>query len=255
MNLIGTILVYTGLAASVLGVVSLLKPLTFLGIVSRSSGLLMLGCGIVVFLIGEGLPVSETQTQARQTGLDEYLPVYQFEEFHSIHVHASRERVFKAIQEVSADEISLFTALTWARRFGQSGQESILNAPSHQPLLAVALRTGFMKLAEEQDREIVLGTLVVRPPQWRPNKRPTADDFKELSAAGFAVAAINFRIQDKTGGFSLLTTETRAYAMNASARRKFAAYWRVIYPGSALIRVMWLRAIRHRAEMLLPKAS
>jgi hypothetical protein len=29
----------------------------------------------------------------------------------------------------------------------------------------------------------------------------------------------------------------------------------VIYPGSALIRVMWLRAIRHRAEMVLPKAS
>jgi len=111
-----------------------------------------------------------------------------------------------------------------------------------------------MKLAEEQDREIVLGTLVVRPPRWRPNKRPTPDDFKELRAAGFAVAAINFRIQDQTGGFSLLTTETRAYATNASARRKFAAYWRVIYPGSALIWVMWLRAIRHRAEILLPKA-
>jgi hypothetical protein len=97
--------------------------------------------------------------------------------------------------------------------------------------------------------------LVVRPPQWRPNKRPTAGDFKELRAAGFAVAAINFRIQDEIGGFSLLTTETRACATDVSARRKFAAYWRVIYPGSALIRVMWLRAIRHRAEMLLPKAS
>ena len=26
-------------------------------------------------------------------------------------------------------------------------------------------------------------------------------------------------------------------------RRRFAGYWRVIYPGSALIRRMWLRAI------------
>jgi hypothetical protein len=255
MNLIGTILVYAGLAASFLGVVSLLKPLTLLGIVSRWYGLLVLGCGIVLFLIGETLPVSETRIQAQQTELDEYLPVYQFEEFHSILVHAPRERVFKAIQEVSADEISLFSALTWIRRLGQSGQESILNAPPQQPLLAVALRTAFMKLAEDQDREIVLGTLVVRPPQWRPSKRPTADNFKELRAAGFAVAAINFRIQDERDGFSLLTTETRAYATDASARRKFAAYWRVIYPGSALIRVMWLRAIRHRAEMALPEAS
>jgi len=34
----------------------------------------------------------------------------------------------------------------------------------------------------------------------------------------------------------------------AQATRTFAAYWRMIYPGSALIRVMWLRAIRLRAE-------
>jgi len=27
-------------------------------------------------------------------------------------------------------------------------------------------------------------------------------------------------------------------------------YWRVIYPGSALIRRMWLRAIKKRAEAL-----
>lgn len=250
MNLIGTILVYVGLAASFLGVVSLLKPLTFLGIASRWYGLLALGCGIVLLLIGETLPASEKQIRVQQTQLDEYVPVYQFEEFHSILVHAPPERVFKAIQEVSADEISLFRALTWIRRFGQSGQESVLNAPPHQPLLAVALRTGFMKLAEGQDREVVLGTLVVRPPRWRPNTRATPDDFKQLRAAGFAVAAINFRIQEEAGGFSLLTTETRAYATDASARRKFAAYWRVIYPGSALIRVMWLRAIRHRAEAM-----
>jgi hypothetical protein len=48
-----------------------------------------------------------------------------------------------------------------------------------------------------------------------------------------------------------LTTETRIYATDTSARKKFAAYWRVIYPGSALIRVMWLRAIRGRAEQRL----
>jgi hypothetical protein len=38
------------------------------------------------------------------------------------------------------------------------------------------------------------------------------------------------------------------HATDDSARRKFARYWRVIYPGSALIRRMWLRAIKLRAE-------
>jgi hypothetical protein len=37
------------------------------------------------------------------------------------------------------------------------------------------------------------------------------------------------------------------FASSPSARRRFAAYWRVIYPGSAIIRRMWLRAIEHRA--------
>ena len=32
------------------------------------------------------------------------------------------------------------------------------------------------------------------------------------------------------------------------ARRSFRRYWRVIYPGSAAIRLAWLRAIRRRAE-------
>ncbi len=37
-------------------------------------------------------------------------------------------------------------------------------------------------------------------------------------------------------------------ATDAQARRRFACYWRVIYPGSALIRRMWLRAVKKRAE-------
>ena len=41
---------------------------------------------------------------------------------------------------------------------------------------------------------------------------------------------------------------TRVCAADPQAVRAFAAYWRVIYPGSALIRIMWLRAIRLRAE-------
>ncbi len=46
----------------------------------------------------------------------------------------------------------------------------------------------------------------------------------------------------------LVTAETRVYATDASARRRFARYWRVIYPGSALIRRRWLRAMKRRAE-------
>jgi hypothetical protein len=46
----------------------------------------------------------------------------------------------------------------------------------------------------------------------------------------------------------MITTETRVAATDDGARRSFKRYWRLIAPGSALIRVVWLRAIRRRAE-------
>jgi len=149
---------------------------------------------------------------------------------------------------VTPDEIRLFRTLTWLRRFGRPGPESILNAPEHLPVLEVATRTSFLLLAEEPDREIVIGTLVMAPRGWRPKRRPTPEDFKALREPGFAIAAMNFLVEDAGPGACIVTTETRIYSTDSSARRRFARYWRVIYPGSALIRRMWLRAVKRRAE-------
>ncbi|HXM96584.1 MAG TPA: hypothetical protein VOA64_20395 [Candidatus Dormibacteraeota bacterium] len=230
----------------------MVRPLKFLGIASRSCGIVLFLCGITCFFIGVCVPASEKRVAEQTTGLDDFVPVYQFGEFHSIRVHAPRERVYRAIHDVSADEITFFQALTWIRRFGQREPEGILNAPQKIPLLDVATRTSFLLLAEEKDREIVLGTLAVAPAAWRlnKNKKPTPEDFKALQAPGFALAAMNFRIEDPGTGGLLVTTETRVFATDAPTKKKFAAYWRVIYPGSALIRVMWLRAIRWHAERM-----
>jgi hypothetical protein len=250
MNLIGTILVYTGFLALLVGGLSVLRPLRFLGIWSRGQSVLLVVGGVAVFLIGVNLPASEKRAESQATRLDEFVPAYQFREFHSVRIKAPRERVYQAIQEVRADEIFLFRTLTWIRSFGRSGKEDILNAPPNEPILALATRTSFLKLAEEPDREIVLGTLVVAPKETKLKKDSTADDFKAIHEPGFALGAINFRVENTGNGETLLTTETRVYATDAPARKKFGAYWRVIYPGSALIRVMWLRAIRNRAEKM-----
>ena len=241
-------LVYAGFLACLVGFVSLLRPLKFLRISSRYRGAAVLGGGLLLILGVFSLPAKETRVQWPHALLDQFVAVYQFEEFHAIRVHASRERIFQAIKEVRAGEIFLFRTLTWIRRFGRPGPESILNAPENMPLLEVATKTSFLLLAEEPDREIVLGTLVAAPPGWRPKGKPTPEGFKALHEPGFAPAAMNFRLEDSGAGETIVTTETRVYATDASTRRKFAAYWRTIYPGSALIRVTWLRAIRHRAE-------
>jgi hypothetical protein len=248
MEIFCSIVVYTGFLAAFLGFVSILRPLKFLRIATRLRGALVFVCGIAAVLIAFALPAQETRVAAAETQLDQFKPAYQFREVHTIRVHASREKVFAALKEVRADEIFLFRTLTWLRRFGRPGPESLLNAPNEKPILDVALRSGFLLLVEEPAREVVLGAVVAAPPGWRLRDRPTPDAFRDFHAPDFALAAMNFRLEDAGAGETLLTTETRMYATDASARRRFAPYWRTIYPGSALIRIMWLRAVKHRAE-------
>jgi hypothetical protein len=72
-------------------------------------------------------------------------------------------------------------------------------------------------------------------------------DFKEFDRPGYVKVAMNFHLAEIAGGCRV-STETRVLATDSSARWKFAVYWRIIYPGSALIRRMWLAAIKRRAE-------
>lgn len=177
--------------------------------------------------------------------LDEFAPAYQFNEVHRIRVPAPRDRIYRSLKEVTAGEITLFRALTWIRRFGRAGPESILNAPRHEPLLEVATRTGFLLLSDQPERELVVGTVLICPGGA---KRPaTPEQFKALVAPGVAKAVMNFRIEDAGAGCCLLSTETRVHATDRSARRRFARYWTLIRPGSGFIRRMWLRAIKRRA--------
>ena len=107
-------------------------------------------------------------------------------------------------------------------------------------------------LADDREREMVVGAVMGRPgPEWaRPMRSP--EQFKVLKGPDIAKVTMNFRVEPGQPGECQVTTETRVYAITARGRRAFAGYWRVIYPGSALIRRMWLQAIRRRAERASP---
>ncbi|HYV65213.1 MAG TPA: hypothetical protein VE964_03155 [Myxococcales bacterium] len=180
------------------------------------------------------------------TRLDEFVPTYQFNEVHRIHVRAPRSRIYGAVKEVTAGEITLFRALTWLRRFGRARPASVLNPPRDEPLLDVATRSGFLLLADDPERELVFGTLVIAP---KGTRRPaTPQSFKDLEVPGIAKAVMNFRIEEGGDGSWLVSTETRVHATDASARGRFGRYWTVIRSGSGFLRRMWLRAIKRRAE-------
>lgn len=242
------LLVYAGLILMFLGAVSLLKPVKFLRIKTRVRAAQVLGLGFLVFVVGAALPASELHAARVQDGIDRFMPTYQFHEFHATRIHASPAEVFRSIKTVTAREIWLFRALTWIRspRLTPPQRESIMAAPADKPLLEVA-QHDFLLLEEDPDRELVLGTIVMCPEPLKISN-PHPQDFIDFHRARSAKATINFRITDEGAGWSRVTTETRVFATDAAARRRFAVYWRIIYPGSALIRRSWLSAIKRRAE-------
>jgi hypothetical protein len=179
--------------------------------------------------------------------IDNFAPAWQFREVHSIAVLAPPEAALRAIREVTAREIRLFRLLTWVRRFGRKTPEGILAAPPDQPVLAVALRSGFLLLGESP-REIVIGRTVVAPRGSTPPA--TSDEFRTITAPGYAKAIMNFRVETTALAMCVVHTETRVWATDPRTQRNFGFYWWTIRVGSGLIRRMWLRAIRRRAEKI-----
>jgi len=239
--------VYLGLVLGFLGIVSIAMPLKFLGVRTRRAGAGILLLGLFLAAAGAAMPAPLLTLPAERTLLDDFVPACQFREVHAIRIHAPADAVFRAVKSVTAREIRFFRLLTWLRspRLTRA-REHILAAPADKPLLDVALRSGFLMLAEDPPREIVFGTLLCgRLPRI---SRPAPQDFREFARPGFCKTAMNFQLREEGGGWVRLTTETRVYALDASARRRFAVYWRVISPGSAFIRKMWLDAVRRRAE-------
>lgn len=180
---------------------------------------------IVLIVITLAWPAALRQTTSNASHLDRIMPRFQFSERHAIHVDAPPERVYAAIRAVTADDIRFFRTLTFIRRLGRPLPPGILNA-NKEPILDLATRTSFRWLANEPPRELVVGTRVARD----------------------SSAAMNFLIAPDPGGGSNVSTETRVYAATDSAARTFKVYWRIIRPGSDIIRRSWLRAIKRRAE-------
>lgn len=240
--MIGTAILYSGLAAFAAALFLLVRVHPALG---RRGALLVLGAGLVLAALGALLPAGESRTK-RSDRIDRFLPRWHFNEVHETTVVAPASRVVQAIHAVTPGEIRFLRTLMMVRGLGLHRR-----SPDEEgrPMLEVARQGGFLILDEDADRELVLG---VAGRFWRMagTRVPVAGpaEFLAFDRAGCAKAAFNFRLEDGGPGRTRVITETRILATDDEARLKFGAYWRLIYPGSALIRRSWLAAIKARAE-------
>jgi len=262
----GVVLVYAGLVVMLAGAASIIRPLRFLRIGSRRTAAAVLLAGFLLGIGGAAWPAGLMESPEIRTYLDSFLPSYQFHEVHTIRVHASPDQVYRAVKEVTPGEIRFLRELLAirslpARLLGKGGPPAPMKgyevrsyskeASAAQPILDLFLRSGFLMLAEEPGRGIVIGCVdrywAIEADGASPSiGRP--EDFRAFDAPDYAKVAANFLVEDEGAGWTRVTTETRILATDAVARRKFAVYWRLIYPGSATIRRTWLGAIKRRAE-------
>jgi hypothetical protein len=189
--------------------------------------------------------------------IERFFPTYDFHEVHRLAIVATPERVFQAIKEVTVGEVAWLGTLFGLRALpallvGRTGRRAGKDDVSRKPLLVQMLNRGFVLLEEKPNQELVVGTIGQfwkLLPGSAALRIATASEFLAFDQPGYARAVMNFQLEERADGKGvMLTTETRILSPDAVTRRKFARYWLLIYPGSALIRRMWLRAIKRRAE-------
>ncbi len=171
--------------------------------------------------------------------LDEFLPDYEFSERHRLAIHAPPERIDAAVRTVALTDIPIARALWAVRRLGRS------HGDAARPFVDGALANAVV-LYDSPGEGLVLG---LTGQFWRLRggdtgiQARTAEEFLAYARPDACKAVIDFRI-----GTSLLSTETRIHVPDPASRRKFRGYWLVIKPFSGLIRILFLRAARQRAE-------
>jgi hypothetical protein len=219
-DVIASLVFWVALFLALAGVAMLVRRST------RRFGRALFIYAITAIVIALAWPALIESRDPTASHLDRLMPQFQFSERHAIHVGAPPERVYRAIRAVTAGDIRFFRTLTAIRRLGRPLPPGILNASPNEPILDLATRTSFRWLADDPLHELVVGTRVGRDTD----------------------ATMNFLITPDGRGGSNLSTETRVHAATDSAARRFAVYWRIIRPGSDIIRRSWLRAVKRRAE-------
>ena len=169
--------------------------------------------------------------------IDEFLSDAHVESHHERTIDASAAQVFETIEGLDFRDSWIVRTLLRLR-----------GLPDRAFRLRDLTQVGFLELARDEKRELVLG-LVAQPWRFSGNLQTLApEEFVAFEEPGFAKVAWNFELIPSAADRTRLSTRTRVFCTDAQSRRRFRAYWALIGPFSGLIRRMMLRLVAQRAE-------
>ncbi|HWR52560.1 MAG TPA: hypothetical protein VN428_15725 [Bryobacteraceae bacterium] len=238
-------LAYSGIVLALCGLANLARPFRFLGVRRRAVGALILAGGVGLAVVALLWPAPLIRVSENRTGLDGIMPEYQFSERHSARIHARPGQVMEAIrQSTFGDMKSLLTLLKI--RGAASRTDSSGGFLQDRRILEAFSASGYLSGGSEH--EIMMFGV------WnaRENRRPdvrTLQEFAGYRDQGAVKMGYDFHVEDAGGGWSTISAETRVMA-HGDVSRGMARYWRLIVPGSGLLRLQWLDGIRRRAESM-----
>jgi hypothetical protein len=180
-----------------------------------------------------------------RTVLDDIMPEYQFFERHSARIHARPEQVMQAVRQSTFGDMKSLATLLKIRGAALRIHDTTHSLQDMRVLDAFSA-SGYRSGGSEG--EIVMGRANLRA--GRPLEARTLQEFADYREQGAVKMAFNFNVEDGGDGWSAVSTETRVLATDDFTRRGMGRYWRLIVPGSGLLRLQWLEAIKKRAESM-----
>ncbi len=184
------------------------------------------------------------------TLLEQALPQFDVNEVHSAELEVPRDTAWDALLAVKPFEVRLAAPLMAIRALpGLFIGRNWLDLRPRGTLIETLLGLGFLELGRRPGEELAVGAI---GRFWsltgnRPVPIGSPEAFRAFDEPGHAKAAMDFRLES-TGPGTLVRTETRIAGTDPEATRLFRRYWTLIHPGSALIRISLLNAIRRRAQ-------
>jgi hypothetical protein len=184
--------------------------------------------------------------------LDRFIPSPEVAEHHHIEIDAPPDVVMTAAKEMRLLSSPIVRGLIKIRELALGGEPD--PRPHPEALLAQAQSIGWVVLAEQANREIVLGA-VTQPWNADPGFRPIpAGEFAAFREPGYVKIAWSLRTDPVDKRHTVFHTETRVSTTDPEARRKFRRYWSFVAPGVELIRLALLRPLKREAELVAGRA-
>lgn len=165
--------------------------------------------------------------------IDKYLSAYDFNEYHSIKVHAPASGIYDKMLRCDVSRSFLIRALYKLR-----------GMPKHLYTIEHLTSMGFIKLDELPGEEIVYGIVTTSPTFNCCQSNVSPASFIQNTNPSLIKAAINFHIQEQNSFAAIISTETRVWCGSSAMRSKFRLYWFFVKSFSQIIRWSMLKQMK-----------